>query len=306
VTKILISGASGLLGANLVLETMGKYDVTAVYHAQPIRASGIKAVHADLSVRDCADRVITKAEPDWVIHCAAETDVDQCELDSERAFRLNRDMARWVAQAAWTSGAQLTHISTDAVFDGSRPGYREEDSANPINVYGRSKRAGEEAVLEAHPEALIIRTNFFGWNAQNKLSLAEWFLLHLEKGKRCQGFVDVKVKLLLVNDLIKIVIGMLEHGISGIYHVLSADCTSKYEFGVRLAQMAGLDSDLIEPIEVGHMDLNAPRPRNLCLDSSKLMEALGIGSPTIEEGLRRFFQLRAAGFPGQLKSLIGG
>ncbi len=305
-TKILISGASGLLGANLVLETMGKYEVIAIYHSHSFRTNALTTIRADLSVREHAHQVIMETKPDWVIHCAAETNVDRCEQDPERAFRLNCDMARWVAQAAWASGARLAHISTDAVFDGSRAGHKEEDVPCPINVYGRSKRAGEEAVLDAHPEALIIRTNFYGWNAQNKLSLAEWFLFYLEKDLGCRGFVDVKAKMLLANDLIVILINMLERGISGTYHVLSDDCVSKYEFGVRLARIFGLDSNLIEPIEVSQRGLNASRPQNLCLDSEKVKSVLDVQCPSIEEGIQRFFQLKAEDFPKRLKSLIGG
>jgi dTDP-4-dehydrorhamnose reductase len=303
--KILVTGASGLLGSNLILEAVQHHQVIAVSHTHPLRLEGAETITADLSLPENVAQVIGEHAPDWVIHCAAETNIDHCETDPERAFRLNRDMARWVAQATRVSGGRFMFISTDAVFDGLRSDYREENIPQPINVYGQSKLEGERAVREEDPYAMIVRTNFFGWNALEKKSLAEWFLTNLEEGRSCRGFTDVFVKLLLVNDLIEILLRMLESKCEGIYHVVGKDCVSKYAFGVCLAQVFQLDEGLIQPIEVDQHGLSAPRARNLCLDSSKIRTTLGFEMPSLVEGVRRFYKLKQRGYPQKLKSLIG-
>ncbi|MCJ7707996.1 MAG: SDR family oxidoreductase, partial [Anaerolineales bacterium] len=196
------------------------------------------------------------------------------------------------------------HISTDAVFDGERGGYTEDDEPHPTNVYGQSKLEGEQAVAAAHPEALIVRTNLYGWNAQDKQSLAEWFLSNLEAGKRCRGFTDVWFSPILVNDLGWLLFAMLEVGLTGVYHVAGSECASKYDFGLRLARIFGLDPSLVEPVGVGQAALRARRGRQLCLNVERAERALGASLPTVEEGLTRFRDLRESGHVQALKALL--
>jgi dTDP-4-dehydrorhamnose reductase len=306
VARLLITGASGLLGANLVLEAVPSHDVTAIYHSQPLKLDGVASTALDLSNGEATYQTFTSLSPDWVIHCAAETDVDRCELDPDLAHQVNHFMTRSVARAAFEVGAELLHISTDAVFDGESVSNHENEVPEPINVYGVSKLEGERAVVEEHPSALIIRTNFYGYNAQNKKSLAEFFLDNLEHGNACKGFTDVEVKLLLVNDLCKILLRMIENDIAGIFHVLAADCVSKYEFGVKVAQAFGFESNLIEPVEVSSVALTAKRPKKLCLSTMKLEQVMQIQLPTIDDGIARYKALGESGYPDRLKAILGG
>jgi dTDP-4-dehydrorhamnose reductase len=304
--KLLITGASGLLGANLLLATATEHQVVAICHQHAIALEGVEVVVADLSQPGAAWEVIGACRPEWVVHCAAATSVDGCERDPASAYRLNRDMAGWVAGAARDCGARLVHVSTDAVFDGERGGYREEDAPRPVHVYGMSKLAGEQAVAAAHPEAAIVRTNLYGWNALPKLSLAEWFLERLEAGDRCPGFADVWFSPILVNDLAPLLLKMLEAGLRGIYHVGGGECLSKYQFGSKLAQVFGLDAGLIQPVEVGATGLQAKRPSRLCLDGSKIERALRVRLPAAADGLERFADLRREGYPRRIRALMAG
>jgi dTDP-4-dehydrorhamnose reductase len=305
-TKLLITGASGLLGANLILEALDKYEVTALCHNHPIQCDEIEVLSADLTDQKLAHDVINDVSPDWVIHCAAETHVDRCERDPERAFLFNRDMPRWVTQATCQLGSRMIYISTDAVFEGLRSGYREDDLPQPRSVYGQSKLEGERVVLAEDPHAIVVRTNFYGWNAQDKNSLAEWFLSNLAQGKPCNGFIDVRAKLLLVNDLAEILLQLMELEVEGVLHVLGKDCISKYDFGVQLARVFRLDESLISPMEVEDLGLLAPRARNLCLDTGKLSEVLDRDLPSLEGGIQRFLALRDSGYRDRVKSLLGG
>jgi len=215
-------------------------------------------------------------------------------------------MAENVARAARQAGAYLVHVSTDAVFDGERGGYVESDPVNPPNVYARSKVKGEELVLEANPGAAVLRVNIFGWNAQPKFSLAEWFLDKLERKLGCRGFTDVYVTPTLVNALVPLIEKMAGEKTRGIVHAAGADCISKYEFGVRIASAFGLDSSLIEPAKVEEVGLLAPRGRKLCLESERMIPELGIQPLDLEEGLGRMRSLRENGYTASLKDLFKG
>jgi dTDP-4-dehydrorhamnose reductase len=305
VTKLLITGAGGMLGANLVLDALAAgHEVVAVDFLHPVLHPEIESVTADLTRPGSAMAVFAAHQPEWAIHCAAATDVDACEADPETAFRLNRDMAGQVAMAAQAVGVRLVHISTDAVFDGQRGGYTEEDLPHPINVYGESKLEGERAVLGEYPGALIVRTNIYGWNAQAKQSLAEWFLARLEAGQETVGFTDAWFTPILVNDLNDRLLRMLERGLHGVFHVAGRECISKYEFGKRLAEMRGVDATLLHPVSRGASGLRARRGSNLCLDCQKAAAALAGPLPGVVQGLSHFLQLARDGHATALKSMI--
>jgi dTDP-4-dehydrorhamnose reductase len=305
VPRLLVTGASGLLGSNLIMEAFPHHEVIGLYHMHPIQHDSIHTAASNLDSKDSVARVIEDLRPDWIVNCAAATDVDQCEEDPDTAFLLNADMPGWIAEAAYAHGARLAHISTDAVFDGLTGGYRESDPPSPINVYGRSKVAGENAVQANHPGALVIRSNFFGWNAQSKDSLAEFFFAKLERGQSCNGFADVRISALLATDLAKLILAALDQGISGLYHIGSVDCYSKYEFGKQMATLFEFDGQLIDPISVDDARLGAPRPKNLCLDCSAFSKLADVELPILQKGLEGFRDQMSAGFRQQLGQLIG-
>lgn len=300
-SRILVTGGSGLLGCNLVLAAIEDHDVVAVSRQHSLQWLGVENVQADLSEESMATQVLETINPDWVVHCAAGTNVDECERNPEWAFLLNREMASYVARAAHSLGARLVHISTDAVFDGVQGDYNEEATPNPISHYGQSKLEGEEAVKSAHPGAVVIRTNFYGWNALPKKSLAEWFLDHLETGRPCIGFSDVFVTPILANNFAEIILRTLEVKLEGVYHVGGSECVDKYTFGVRLAEVFGLDHTVISPSSVEAAHLDAPRSKKLCLDSTKISSALGVDLPDLADGMTKFKQLRDSGYADRLR-----
>lgn len=304
-TTLLITGAGGLLGANLVLEarTAG-LQVTAVDLGHPVRLAGVTSVTADLARPGAARRVLEAQPPEWVIHCAAATSVDGCEEDPRTALRLNRDMAGQVAQAARAVGARLAHISTDAVFDGEAGPYSEQDAPRPINVYGASKLEGELVVQVEHPEAVVVRTNIYGWNAQPKHSLAEWFLARLEAGQACPGFTDAWFTPILVNDLAARLFELLRLGAGGLVHMAGGECVSKHGFGRSLARAFGLDPQQVRPAQGAAAGRAARRGARLCLDCRRAEGLLGAPMPGVEAGLARLRALREAGHVAALRALL--
>jgi dTDP-4-dehydrorhamnose reductase len=301
--RVLVTGASGLLGLNLALEAARRHTVFGVVHRHPLQTEAFAVIEADLLEPGAIQRTLEQARPDWVIHCAALANVDACEGDPDLARRLNAELPGKLAAAATRGGARLLHVSTDAVFDGQRGGYTEGDPPNPLSVYARTKLAGERAAAEAYPEAIIARVNLFGWSPSGRRGLAEWFLNNLWAGREMLGFTDVFFCPLLATDLADLMLSMLAAKLKGLYHVVSATCLSKYDFGVALARQFGLNAKLIAPASVTDAGLKAARSPRLTLRAEKLARALGQPPPDVMSGLERLHRQYLGGYRKRLQSI---
>lgn len=301
--RILITGASGLLGLNLAMETAHRHTVFGTVNRNLIKTDAFTVIHTDLLVPGAVERLLESTQPDWVIHCAALANLDACEADPLLAQQLNTDLPRTLANHVARGGARMVHISTDSVFDGLRGNFSEQDEPRPVGVYSRTKLQAEQAVLEADPTAIIARVNLFGWSLAGNRSLAEFFFNNLSQGKPVMGFTDVCFCPLLANDLADILIRMLELKLSGLYHVVSTEALSKYDFGVRLAHRFDLDPVLINPTSVRQSGLTAARSPNLSLRTDRLASALGTPLPRVSPGLDRLFTLYQQGYPQLLHNL---
>ncbi|HVN56307.1 MAG TPA: SDR family oxidoreductase [Anaerolineaceae bacterium] len=304
--RILISGASGLLGLNLAIQASSGHAVTGVVHEHVLKGLPFPVLARDLGKPDAAAALFDEVQPEAVIHCAAMANIDECEAEPERAMRINADLPGWLAGEARRCGVRLIHLSTDAVFDGEKGDYREEDAPNPLGVYARTKLAGERKVLEANPEALVARVNFYGWSLSGKRSLAEQFYYHLAAGRPMQGFTDVYFCPLLVNQLAELLIDLAESRLAGLYHLFSPECMSKYKFGIAIARKFGLDETLIRPTPLTQSGLKAARSPNLRMCSEKINLALSRPLPGQAEGLKGFYQLWAEGYPQRLRDYGSG
>ena len=298
--RILITGVSGLLGLNLALEAAKQHTVFGTVNSHPIKTKAFEVLRVNLLEPDTLDRVVTYANPDWVIHCAALANLEACEADPALAKQLNTDLPEQLATIVARGGARLLHVSTDAVFDGLRGNYTEDDQPEPLSVYARTKYDGEQGVAAVNPEAIVARVNLFGWSLSGKRSLAEFFYYNLAAGKQVKGFTDVYFCPLLANDLAQIFIDMLAADLQGLYHVVSSECISKYDFGLKLCRQFGLDRELISPISVTEGGLLAVRSPNLTLKSDKLKKAILKPIPGLSTGMRRFYTLYQQGYPQKI------
>jgi len=301
--RILITGASGLLGLNLALEAANQHTVFGQVNSNAVQTKMFKVLKTDLLEPGAVGWMLAESQPDWVIHCAALANLEACEVDPELAWELNTEVPRKLAEACRDGGARLVQVSTDAVFDGWVGGYIETDEPHPLSTYAQTKLEAEYAIAETNPDAIIARVNLFGWSLMGRRSLAEFFFNNLSAGKPVMGFTDVYFSPLLVNDIAHIFIQMLDKGLSGLYHVLSSDQRSKYAFGVEIAQKFGLNSELIAPKSVSDAGLAAARSPNLTLKVDKLIHDLGQTPPTISTGIERFYTLYQQGYPQFLQGL---
>ena len=300
--RIIITGASGLLGANLAVDLGARHDVLAIFNQHPLHSSAFRAARCDLlSGSDFAD-LASAERPDLIVHCAALTDVERCEREPELAKQLNVEATRAVAQAAAAVGARLVHISTDGLFDGVRGNYREDDTPTPVNVYARTKLEAESVALEAGADTLVVRTNIYGWNAQPKLSLAEWVLARYETGEPVPGFTDAVFSPTLVNDLSVLLEQLAVGAFSGVINVAGADRLSKFDFARRVLSAFSLDPERVVPSTLAAAEFGATRPHDLSLDTS-LARSIGLPIPTADAGIERFVGLQASGYADALKAL---
>jgi dTDP-4-dehydrorhamnose reductase len=300
--KLLITGASGLLGINLAMEAMRDHEIIGVDRGK-LRSAPFPVIKANFYDRHVFVPTLDQFRPDWVINCAALTNLEECEKHPGQAKILNVTLARDLAEDCKNRKIKLIHLSTDAVFDGTKNGaYTEEDEPNPQSVYARTKLDGERAVQEVYPQAVIARVNFFGWSMSGRRSLAEFFFNNLGEGRNVNGFTDVIFCPLWVTDLSRLLIRMLENDLSGLYHVVGSQAIDKYHFGLEVARRFGLRENLILPLSVEDSDLTARRSHNLWLSVHKLSTDLGCEIPSFSTGLDGFYTQFQQGYPQKIRS----
>ncbi len=299
--RVLITGVSGLLGSNLAYSYRTRYDVAGVYRTHSVAFPGVLTTSLDVVSQKAVQALIDQFQPDFVIHCAALTNVDFCEKRPALAHATNVLGTRSIAAAADRRRAKLVYISTDSVYDGSKGLFKETDPVSPRNCYGQTKYEGELEALRL-PSSLVLRTNFFGWNSWNRTSLGEWMISHLKNGQRFQGFTDVFFSSMYVAELARLIDRALVQDLTGVYNCSSRDSLSKYHFGVALAQRFGYDPCLIEPTSLENSCLSAARPRNPSLDCGRLSQALRLTLPSLLDSIEAFHRDHVSGLPELLRA----
>lgn len=281
--KALVLGASGFLGsyAGFALSRAG-WDVTGASRSRPPGYSS----WIELRSHDDIPSVIRNEPWGVIINCVAVANHEECESDPSNAWLINTELPGVWAHQARENRARFAHFSTDAVFDGgSTDLYDEEDPTGAPSVYGQTKRAGEVSVLAANPEALVFRTNFFGWSQDGARGIIDFFAGGLASGDEMTGFHDYVVSSLYVGHLFDLVREALSANGSGIYHVVSSTPMSKYDFGVLLAQSMGADGGLIKPGLLSDNPELSNRGHHLGLSVEKLEAFVGHPIPTTESGI---------------------
>ena len=300
--KLLITGASGLLGINLAMETMSEHEVIGIDRGK-LKSAPFRVIQSDFLKANEINSLIDSINPDWLINCAALANLDECERHPDLAKILNTDFPGELASVCAKRDIKFVHISTDAVFDGEKEdAYTEDDEPNPQGVYSQTKFDGERAVLQVNSQAILARVNFYGWSLGGRRSLGEFFVNNLSEGRNVNGFTDVIFCPMWVNHLAQTLIAMLENDLHGLYHVVGAQAMSKYQFGVEVARRFGLRASLIEPQSVERSSLTARRSHNLWLSVHKLSTALGGEIPSFSTGLDGFYTQFQQGYPQKIRS----
>ena len=264
---ILVVGARGMLGRDL----MGI--LNASFSGDEVIGWDIEEI--DIRKGDQSVARIEKLRPEIVIHLAAYTDVDGCELDKEKAFAVNAEGTRHVALAASKCRARMVYLSTDYVFDGDkREPYSESDPPRPLNVYGDSKLKGEQYVQELVKDFLVIRTQWlygpFGKNFVDSI-------LRQAREKKALSIVnDQTGSPTYTVDLAKAISGLIQFGARGIFHVANSDPCTWYTFGQAILKLSGVNQVRVIPISSKELGRPAARPSYSVLNCQKLKKETGL------------------------------
>lgn len=280
--KIAVTGATGMLGRALCQALSGAHIV------YPFSSESL-----DVKSREAVSQTFQKLKPDWVVHAAAYTRVDEAESDPLEAHRVNALGTRNVATAAYQTESTLLYYSTDYVFDGKlgKP-YREWDAASPLNEYGRSKLAGEFFVRTLSPAHLIVRTSWlFGPPGEHSPANFVSKILERARGQRALNVVnDQRGSPTFAPDLAKMTLCLLGRAARGTYHVTNSENSSWYEFAREIVSLKNLNVQ-VYPIQSKRLPGLAPRPTNSVLDNYLLqLETIPLLRPW-KEALAEFLRV---------------
>ena len=271
--RITVLGASGLLGQALVPKLKDE------------QLTALSSKDANLRDASQIQRALRAARPDWIILCAAYTDVDGCESNRDLAFAVNRDGALNVARTARDAGSRLVFLSSDYVFDGRKQSpYEAGDARNPISVYGETKAQVEERLLDIMPEVVIVRTSWL-FGVGGKCFPAT--ILKLAATRPELSVVnDQRGSPTLTDDLASALVLLCKKNARGIVHVTnSGDCTW-YEFAEEIVKQSGLTTK-VKPISTAEFPRPARRPAYSVLSPATRI-SYGIEMPAWQDALRRY------------------
>jgi dTDP-4-dehydrorhamnose reductase len=285
-SKILVTGASGLLGSKVAqMATLQALDTYASYNDHPVSKNN--SIRIDLQNPDQVRDAIHSVKPDYVIHCAAMSDVDKCEVNQKLAWNINVDGTRAIIKASEAVGASLVFVSTDYVFKGDVGGYREEDATNPINHYGYTKLQAELLVRKMKGDWTIVRPSVIYGSvpAAGKVNFALWIIDKLKRMEHVKIITDQWVSPTLNTNLSRMILEVIQRRLTGVYHLAGATPISRYDFAVKISAEFNLDKGLISPSSWKNMNWAAKRPINSSLKVEKATKTLNAKPMIINEAL---------------------
>ncbi|HEC87728.1 MAG TPA: dTDP-4-dehydrorhamnose reductase [Thermoplasmata archaeon] len=263
--RIFVTGGSGLVGRCLQKKLHEK-KVFFSFYKHSINQKNF--IQMDITKKEEVFRVMEKFSPDVIIHTAALTNVDKCEVEKETAYSINVTGTKNIAEYAKNYNCKLIYISTDYVFDGEKGFYIEEDIPNPINFYGFTKLEGEKIVSEICNDFIIARTSVvYGVEKNNFLT---WILNNLKNNNEIKVVKNQFVSPTLNLDLCEQILSLLEKDCEGYFHTAGGERMSRYEFALSVADFFKLDKKLIVPVNMEDIDWVASRPADSSLNISKI------------------------------------
>jgi dTDP-4-dehydrorhamnose reductase len=289
--RILITGSNGLLGQRLSMMLSGQteYEVlnTSIERSFVFDDHLYDYTQLDITQRSDVKSLISSFQPDVILNAAAATNVDWCESNREDAWKINVTAVENLAEGARKVGAKLIHVSTDYVFDGKNGPYDEQAKLNPLSYYGKTKLASENSVQSAGINYSIVRTVvLYGLGIGVKANFVLWVVKSLREGKRIRIVDDQYANPTYVCDLASAMIKLAETNHNGIFHICGSDWINRHEFTVKIAEIYGLDTSLIDRIKTADLKQPAPRPLQSGFITLKAQTQLGMKFLSATEGLK--------------------
>ena len=282
--KYLVTGSAGLIGNQLVndLEKSGEIVYSCYNNVKPLYGIPIQLDLLDL---EGIHKIFKKIQPDIVIHSAALTDVEKCELEQKLANSLNVTATEVIAKEVEQIGSYLMYISTDYVFDGNQGLYKETDLRNPLSNYGKTKLSGEKIIQDITSRWSIIRTSTpFGQHPLKK-TFPAWVYENLKINKKINILENQLTSPTYVPNLSEMILEIISRRLEGFFHLAGSTKISRFEFAKMIATKFDLNLSLLNPVKIDSMPWKAIRPIDSSLDISKINTMLKIKPYTISQSL---------------------
>ncbi len=286
-----------MLGKALCKRLAEEHEVAGIDKEKPSAVDYKLSVfyQVDLTDRALTVQKIEEANPDIIIHCAACTDVDGCELDPQKAHRLNVIVTSIVAEGCKLTSAHMIYLSTDFVFDGEKKSpYKEKDKPNPINVYGKTKLESEKAVEDELENRLIIRSSWlFGKGGKN---FVDAILKKAETEKELKVVEDQVGCPTYAVDLAEAIAGIISVQPSAdsgqLLHITNSGSCSWHEFAKEIINQAGVSGAGVVPISSQELNRSAKRPKMSALDTAEFHKLYNRDLPNWQDALGRYLKER--------------
>ena len=286
--RLLITGASGLVGAKLAqtASSLG-HETFETFNQHQIDRP--KALRIDIRNNRNVQAILKETSPDVTVHLASITDVDLCEQQPELANSINAVGTQILAQECFKMGAHFVYVSTDYVFDGVQGNYREDDSPNPVNIYGRSKLNGEQITRATSEEFTVARTSVvYGWGRTSRPNFGSWAYSELTARRSLKVVVDQYCSPTLNSHLARMLLEVAENQLPGTIHLAGASRLSRYEFARALANELGAPTALIVQTSANSSTWRAKRPSDSSLSVERARQLLTNKPVDISSALREF------------------
>jgi dTDP-4-dehydrorhamnose reductase len=284
--RVLVTGASGLLGGRLAQLLAARVDVAAARYQREI-PSGLASVELDVENAASVARAIDSVRPDAVLHSAALANAETCEREPERARRINVDGTGALVKECAARGIRLVAISTDLVFPGDKSWSSDTEPTRPLMTYGRLKREGEEAVLRSNGRTAIARVALIlGRGFGPRGSATEGIAWALRAGRPVDLFTDEYRTPVDAESVTPALLTLLEGRHRGVFHLGGPERLSRYELGQRVAKALGLSEEGLHPVRQSERPMLAARPADVSLDSSRAAKELGYRPRPLIDAIR--------------------
>jgi len=290
--KILVLGGTGVIGSKLV-EYMADIGNEVEYTYLTNKMTLQKGHKLKITQMSSTIDLITKINPDLVIHTVALTNVDLCETNNTLADSIHIDGTKNVIEGCKITKSKLVYVSTCFVFDGKKKQYIEEDTTSPATYYGYTKLEGEKLVANSSLRYLILRTDQpYCWTEKWQHTNSLLRVIHtLQSGKILREVIDWYNTPTYVPDFVEAAHKLLEYNLTGIFHLVGSDFVNRYDFSLKVAEVFGLNRDFIKPIKSDVLKLPAKRV-NVNLSNKKLEQKTGVKMKGFTEGLIEMYKTR--------------
>ncbi len=270
--KLLVTGASGFLGFNVCRLKKPEWEIVGTVNRHTVEVAGVRMLTADLTDRRELASVFQEVEPRAVIHAAAASNLNWCQVNRRESRAINVEVPVNIARLCAELSIPYVFVSSDMVFDGMHPPYREADRVSPLNVYGEQKALAEESVLREYPRATVCRLPLmFGDPGPAASTFIQPMLDAMENGRELRLFTDEFRTPVSGRSAVEGLFLALEK-VRGIIHLGGRERISRYEFGLLLKRLSGFADAKLVPCLQKNVKTAAPRPADVSLASDKAFE----------------------------------